>query len=115
MKSYMKEYIESIDKLIENKKIDNIDSVIEEHLLKIGFYQHERLIHFLVTMLFTGLTFATFIYTINNVSIAFMLLTIIFFCLEVPYIFHYYFLENSVQHMYIQHDSLVEIKNKKRK
>ena len=109
----MKEYIESIDKLIEKKKIDNIDEVISEHLLKIGFYQHERLIHFLVTMLFTILTFGCFLYTINNVSVAFILLTLILFCLEVPYIFHYYFLENSVQHMYIQHDELVKIKNKK--
>jgi len=31
----------------------------------------------------------------------------------VPYIFHYYFLENSVQHMYIQHDELLKIKNKR--
>ena len=111
----MKEYIQSIDKLIENKKIDNIDEVISEHLLKIGFYQHERLIHFLVTMLFTILTFGCFIYTINNVSLAFILLTIVLMCLEVPYIFHYYFLENSVQHMYIQHDELVKIRDKKSK
>ena len=113
MKNRMKEYIESIDKLIEKKKIDNIDEVISEHLLKIGFYQHERLIHFLVTMLFTALTFSCFLYTINNVSLAFILLTVILMCLEVPYIFHYYFLENSVQHMYDQHDALVRIKNKK--
>ena len=111
----MKEYIQSIDKLIESKKIDNIDEVIEEHLLKIGFYQHERLIHFLVTMLFTILTFGCFLYTINNVSLAFILLTIVLMCLEVPYIFHYYFLENSVQHMYIQHDELVKIRDKKSK
>jgi len=109
----MKEYIESIDKLIEKKKIDNIDEVINEHLLKISFYQHERLIHFLVTMLFTVLLFGSFLYTINNVSIPFILLTLILVCLEIPYIFHYYFLENSVQHMYIQHDELVKIKNKK--
>jgi hypothetical protein len=115
MKNYMKEYIESIDKLIEEKKIDNIDEVIKEHLLKIQFYQHERLIHFLVTMLFTILSFGCIIYTINNISLGFVLLTIVFLCLEVPYIFHYYFLENSVQHMYIQHDDLVKIKNDKRK
>ncbi len=111
MKNYMKEYIKSIDELIEKKKIDNIDEVISEHLLKIGFYQHERLIHFLVTILFTLLSFFTLIYTINNVSIGFILLTIIFLCLLVPYIFHYYFLENSVQHMYDQHDELLKIKN----
>lgn len=113
MKKYMKEYIESIDKLIESKKIDNIDEVIEEHLLKIGFFQHERLIHFLVTMLFAILSFAVLIYTLNNISIGFVLLTIAFISLLVPYIFHYYFLENSVQHMYDQHDELVKLRDKK--
>jgi Ca2+/Na+ antiporter len=115
MKKYMKEYIEGIDKLIESKKVENIDKVIEEHLLKIGFFQHERLIHFLVTILFTLLTFATFLYTLNNVSLGFVLLTIALLCLEVPYIFHYYFLENSVQHMYDQHDELIKIRDKKNK
>ena len=108
----MKEYIIEIDKKIESGKIEKIDDVISEHLLKIQFYQHERLIHFLVTMLFTILSFASLIYTINNISIGFVLLTLLLLCLEVPYIFHYYFLENSVQHMYDQHDALVRIKNK---
>ena len=115
MKNYMKEYIKSIDELIEKKKIDDIDEVIEEHLLKISFYQHERLIHFLVTMLFTILSFGCLLYTLNFFSIGFMLLTIVFLCLEVPYIFHYYFLENSVQHMYDQHDELIKIRDKKTK
>ena len=109
----MKEYIKEIDKMIEEGKISKIDDAIEEHLIKISFYQHERLIHFLVTMLFTILSFASLIYTINNISIGFVLLTIVLLCLEVPYIFHYYFLENSVQHMYIQHDELLKIKNKR--
>ena len=108
----MKEYIKDIDEKIESGKIEKIDDVIKEHLLKIQFYQHERLIHFLVTMLFTILSFASLIYTINNVSLGFVILTALLLCLEVPYIFHYYFLENSVQHMYEQHDALVRIKNK---
>ena len=107
----MKEYIKSIDELIASKKVNNIDETISEHLIKIGFYQHERLIHFLVTMLFTILSFGSIIYTINNISIGFVLLTVALLCLLVPYIFHYYFLENSVQHMYEQHDELMKIKN----
>ncbi len=113
MKNYMKEYIESIDELIKEGKCKNIDEVIEEHLLKIQFFQHERLIHFLVTMLFTGLSFFTIIYTLDHITLGFVLLTIAFICLEVPYIFHYYFLENSVQHMYVQHDELIKMKNNK--
>ena len=109
MKLVMKEYIEEIDKLLENKKINNRDEIIKEHLIKIQFYQHERLIHFLVTMLFAIMFLITFLFSLNNISIGLLLLDLLFFVLLVPYIFHYYFLENSVQHMYEQYDKLKKI------
>ena len=115
MKSYMKEYIERIDNLIKNEKIDNVDEVIENHLIKIKFFMHERLIHFLVTMLFAIMTLLSFFYTLRNFSFGLFLLTFLFIILLVPYIFHYYFLENSVQHMYDQYDMLVSIKKNKKK
>ena len=110
MKKYMKDYIKDIDKLLENKNIDNIDFVIENHLRKISFFQHERLIHFLVTMLFAIMFLITFLYSLNNFSIGILLLVIMFFVLLVPYIFHYYYLENSVQYMYEQYDKLLKYK-----
>lgn len=109
MKLVMKEYIEEIDKLLESKKINNRDEIIKEHLIKIQFYQHERLIHFLVTMLFAIMFLITFLFSLNNISIGLLLLDLLFFVLLVPYIFHYYFLENSVQHMYEQYDKLKKI------
>lgn len=110
MKLYMKDYIKSIDDLINKNEEKNIDSVIEEHLIKIKFFQHERLIHFLVTMLFAILTLITFLYTMDNFSFGLLLLFILFLCLLIPYIFHYYYLENSVQYMYRQYDKLKKIK-----
>ena len=110
MKLVMKEYIEEIDKLLESNKINNRDEIIKEHLIKIQFYQHERLIHFLVTMLFAIMFLITFLFSLNNISIGLLLLDLLFFVLLVPYIFHYYFLENSVQHMYEQYDKLKAIK-----
>lgn len=107
MKYYMKEYIESIDDLLKKEKIKDIDDVIANHLIKINFFQHERLVHFLVTMLFAILTLITFFETINNISLGLCLLTFLFVGLLVPYIFHYYFLENSVQYMYKQYDLLL--------
>ena len=106
----MRDYINGIDKLIDSGKCDDIDFVIKEHLLKIQFYQHERLIHFLVTMLFALLFIITFLYSLNNFNWGILILTLLLFALLVPYIFHYYFLENSVQHMYDQHDQLVKMK-----
>ena len=110
MKNYMKEYIKSIDDLLEDKKIKDIDFVIENHLIKIKFFQHERLIHFLVTMLFAIMFLISFLFSLNNFSIGLLLLDLMFVALLIPYIFHYYFLENSVQYMYVQYDKLIELK-----
>ena len=106
----MKEYIKNIDELIENKSIKEIDKVIEIHLIKIQFYQHERLVHFLVTMLFAIMFLITFLYSLNNVSLGILFLELLFFSLLVPYIFHYYKLENGVQYMYEQYDKLLKLK-----
>lgn len=111
MKNYMKEYINKIDKLLKQKEIDNLDEVISEHLIKIRFFSHERLVHLLVTILFALLSLISFFYTLSNLTIGLLLLTILFLCLLVPYIFHYYFLENSVQYMYKQYDLLTEKRN----
>ena len=68
MKEYLYNYIDEIDKLIENeKKIQDED--IKKHLIKIGFFQHERLIHLYVTMfyaiiflIFSALGFLHFVF-----------------------------------------------------
>lgn len=113
MKSYMNNYIEEIDLIIKNNKEREINEVIEQHLIKINFFMHERHMHFLVTMLFALMTLISFFYTISNFSFGLFLLTILFLILLVPYIFHYYHLENGVQYMYKQYDELLKMKNKK--
>lgn len=72
-----------------------------ELLQRIAFYQHERIVHLIVTMSFAiffllslGLWFA------NN-GIGLMLLTVLLLVMTIAYIKHYYFLENSVQKMYL--------------
>ena len=70
-------------------------------LQRIQFYQHERLIHLIVTMSF-GVFFliALSLYLITQ-QIGTLILSVLFLILLVPYIKHYYFLENSVQKMYL--------------
>ncbi len=106
----MKEHIKEIDEIIKEKRNKDIDKIINDHLIKIKFYQHERLVHFLVTMLFALMFLITFLYSLNNISFGIIILDIMFFVLLVPYIFHYYNLENSVQYMYKQYDELKKIK-----
>ncbi len=108
MKNYMKEYIESIDTLIENKKIENIDEVIKEHLLKISFFQHERLIHLLVT-LFYALLLIVFM-ALGILSFMFYFIAIIISIFLIFYIIHYFRLENGVQYLYKQYDLLLNKK-----
>lgn len=105
MKKYLYDYIEEIDKLIKEK--DKIkESVIENHLIKIGFFQHERLIHLKVTLfyaiiflIFSALGFVHYIFF----SIAIILLVFLIF-----YVIHYFHLENGVQYLYKQYDMMIE-------
>ncbi|MBR1385815.1 MAG: hypothetical protein IJ568_03175 [Bacilli bacterium] len=113
MKSYMKDYINCIDSYIKEKNISDIDEIIETHLVKIKFFMHERLIHLLVTILFAIMTLMTLFVLLNNSSIELMILLVLFVCLLVPYIYHYYYLENSVQYMYREYDELRKLKLKK--
>ena len=72
-----------------------------ELLQRIAFYSHERLVHLIVTMafgVFFLLALLMYFMTGNMGSLA---LAALFLILLVPYIKHYYFLENSVQKMYL--------------
>ena len=51
MKKYLYDYIKEIDKLLDSNK-DIKDDLIKKHLIKIDFFQHERLIHLLVTLFY---------------------------------------------------------------
>lgn len=62
---------------------------------RIAFYQHERLVHLIITMTFAVLCVLSF--TVAAENILFLALAALFLALEIPYVFHYYFLENSVQ------------------
>lgn len=107
MANYACEYVKEIDKfLMENHTAEEVKVKCSDHLIKIGFFQHERFVHLLVTVLFALMdiiAFSLFVITLDfYCSILFLLFTV----LLIPYIFHYYFLENSVQKMYRQYDEL---------
>ena len=107
MKIYMKGYIKYIDDYINNKDYSCINDFIKEHLIKIGFFQHERLIHLLVT-LFYGIVALIFLF-ITCLWIYFGIIALILLTFLVFYIKHYFFLENGVQYMYKQYDKLKEL------
>ena len=103
-------YRKYIDELLKRDDQD-WDAVIKEHLIQISFFQHERLIHLIVTVTFALLEVIVIGLCVVSFTLGIGLLAIALLILLIPYIRHYYILENEVQKMYGQYDKMVE-KNK---
>lgn len=83
-----------------------IQDKLEEHLVQVGFFQHERLIHLIVTVTFALLEMLAIVLSVISDSLFTLLLPIVILILLIPYIRHYYILENEVQKMYGQYDRM---------
>ena len=83
-----------------------IQDKLEEHLVQVGFFQHERLIHLIVTVTFALLEMLAIVLSVISDSLFTLLLPIVILILLIPYIRHYYILENKVQKMYVQYDRM---------
>lgn len=100
MKSEITEYKKLVKKTIEESSPEtDWEQFCEDLYTRIGFYQHERLVHLIVTMTFAVMTVLCLVFSGGEPNII-MLLGGLFLLLEIPYIWHYYFLENSVQELY---------------
>lgn len=82
------------------------EAAAKEHLVQISFFQHERLIHLLVTLCFAIMTVGTFLVIAVTGYIYLTALFVLLMVLLVPYVWHYFVLENGVQEMYRQYDEM---------
>ena len=101
-----------VDSLLADKRRrskEELSEILEEHLTQIGFFQHERLIHLIVTFTFALMTLISMIASVAICMPLLLVLSLLFLVLLVPYIFHYYTLENEVQKMYVQYDRMLRI------
>lgn len=105
-------YRKYMDELLLREDVD-WEKVREEHLVQIGFFQHERLIHLIVTVIFAlltvfsiGMSFGLMAFAVDGAG-SWLLVTAAFLILLIPYVRHYYILENEVQKMYRQYDEIV--------
>ncbi len=110
MKQYLTTYYQEINqKLITQKNFTKDE--IKDHLTKIQFFQHERLIHLIVTLfyaLFALLSFLlAFIHPLLLIIPTLLLIFLIF------YVVHYFFLENTVQALYKQYDQMKACEKKR--
>mgnify|MGYP005857649211 CR=1 FL=1 len=111
MKKRIITYRQKIDALLANPDDISPDcwsDVLQEHLIQIGFFQHERLVHLIVTVTFAILTLISIVVALMICNPALDALTLLFLVLLIPYIMHYYTLENEVQKMYVQYDRILE-------
>ena len=119
----MKEYVVQtmnaarsyIDNDMQTAGEEKTRRVLAEFEIKIAYFQHERLIHLMVTLsfaLFLLLSIGSIFLFPSEFLISAILLTCIFFGLTIGYVFHYYFLENSVQKMYHMRDEMIAFLDK---
>lgn len=107
MEKRLKAYISFVNLFIK-QEASNEDKklMLEDLLIQIGFFQHERLIHLIVTALFAVLTVATLITCLFIGNLGLYALFVMLLVLLIPYIRHYYILENGVQKLYTFYDEL---------
>lgn len=97
MKEYLSNYVKKLEEEIKNKHKFTKEE-IENIKFKITCFNHERLIHLIVTVNYVLLSL-TFL-TLGMVSYIFLIpfiITLIFLLFYIP---HYFFLENSTQYLY---------------
>lgn len=114
----LKEYVQAYQCLLESDdKIENIEEIKKELLAEIQFWQHERFIHLIVTVLFALLTMmvmvSLFFYEMMSMDcLSVLILLGMLLVLLVPYIRHYYILENGVQALYTFYEELTKREGK---
>lgn len=105
----LNDYLKRIDELLGTDSTDvDWTRVLEEHLVQTSFFQHERLIHLLVTLAFALMELAAALATILWQSVYAAALMLLFLVLLAPYVVHYYHLENGTQRLYTQYDELLK-------
>ncbi len=98
-------YLKWMDEALQDDKTD-LEQLMVRHLREIQFFQHERFIHLIVMCLFAIATVMVFLVTMIHFDVSLIILFIALLILLIPYVRHYFLLENGVQKMYYQYDAL---------
>lgn len=102
MKEYLKKYIIELEIMANEKQTA---AKIEDIKTKIMFFQHERLIHLLVTLAFA--LFTIIFMALGMISLIFLIPFAILIVFDIFYITYYFYLENSVQYLYKLYDKII--------
>lgn len=112
MEKRLKKYLAMLERFTENGEkpgaidVEAIRRTREDLLIQIRFFQHERLVHLIVTATFAILTVLSLLGCVFSPQPPLFALVILLLVLLVPYIQHYYILENGVQMLHVYYDIL---------
>lgn len=111
--SFKKQVLDFINERLEKAQVNEIDEFLRCMEKKIEYFQHERLIHLIVTMTFAVMEIVAVSAFCISYNLALLILSVLFMVLLVPYVFHYYLLENTVQEFYKMRDQIMSVRNSK--
>ena len=115
VKKRILDYTEKVERILANDDPEtDWEQVISEHLNQIGFFQHERLVHLIVTVTFglilvmmaSLLLTTTEFYIFAGIFAMFVIVAVTL----VFYVLHYFLLENKVQRLYEIYDQILQKK-----
>lgn len=99
MIKYLEKHEKFVNEVLEKGDYD-WEWLRDYHKTQIEYVQHERLIHLMVTLAFALFFILTILFTVSFEKIIIMAASLFILILLVPYIVHYFKLENSVQRWY---------------
>lgn len=103
----LKEFIAYMDNETSKELTEQEKEKLNKELqTKIGYFQHERIVHLIVMFLVAVCTIIAMMSFVAFESIGVALLFVALMCLLVPYIVHYFHLENGVQKLYTYYDKV---------
>ena len=114
MRKELTTYRKKIDGVIASPDELYYDGIVEDHLAQISFFQHERIVHLHVTLAFAIMEMIAITGAALSQQLAFLVLVVLLLVLLVPYIVHYYFLENETQKLYPQYEELRKLENERK-
>ena len=106
MRHYMTAYEAYLREFLKSPDPAQIPAVRRETRVQLGIMQHERLVHFLVCILVGLAFFIVMGMVLYFRTFALGLLDVILLGLLVPYLLHYYFLENTTWRIYTMYNRL---------
>lgn len=92
--------------LLSQESCTDAKTLMQKHERIIGYMQHERLAHLIVMLAFGFFLLATIVGLLVKPIFLMKILSAFFFALLIPYIVHYFFLENAIQRWYELTDRL---------